>query len=229
MSDGDIGDTGGTGDAAAPESYEAFTLPEGRALSDSALEGLTPLFKEAKLTQENAQKFVELHDTLTQSQIAEATAKNVAPEKYEDFTLPEGRQVDQKALEIAVPIFKELGLSQEQAQQLIAVQDQVIQGYETATDTTIKEQNDAWKAAAEKDPDIDVAVAQKALGTLGDAETAAYLKDSGIGNHPGVLKIFTKIGKLLEEDNNLNLGGTGDPKGDLTSIYNHPTSKVNSA
>ncbi len=42
-----------------------------------------------------------------------------APEKYEDFKLPEGLKLDDKALAEATKVFKGLNLSQPQAQQLV--------------------------------------------------------------------------------------------------------------
>ena len=40
----------------------------------------------------------------------------LAPETYADFTLPEGVELDTALLTDAAPLFKELGLTQEQAQ-----------------------------------------------------------------------------------------------------------------
>ncbi|HET9131900.1 MAG TPA: hypothetical protein VFO86_13180, partial [Terriglobia bacterium] len=42
-----------------------------------------------------------------------------APEKYADFTLPEGFKFDDKTLEAATAVFKDLNLSQEGAQKLV--------------------------------------------------------------------------------------------------------------
>lgn len=46
-------------------------------------------------------------------------AKAAAPEKYEDFKLPEGYKFDDEALKEATGVFKELGLSQDAAQKLV--------------------------------------------------------------------------------------------------------------
>lgn len=44
-----------------PETYEPFKLPEGMKLDDAALASATPLFREAKLSQDQAQKLVSLY------------------------------------------------------------------------------------------------------------------------------------------------------------------------
>lgn len=47
------------------------------------------------------------------------TAPTGAPEAYAAFKAPEGFEIDAKALETATPIFKDLNLSQDQAQRLV--------------------------------------------------------------------------------------------------------------
>lgn len=210
----------------APETYDAFTLPEGRTLDATVLEQLTPVFKEAGLDQGKAQKFVETHDTLLQKALQGMETKSVAPEKYNAFTLSEGRELDTKALELATPIFQKMGLSQEQAQEIVSIQDQVVAAQEKATADAVTAQNAAWDTEVKNDKTIDVSVAQEALAKLSDAETTKYLKDSGIGNHPGLLRIFTKVGAMLKEDGNIPGGTAGDTKADLGRIYSHPSSQV---
>ena len=45
-----------------------------------------------------------------------------APEKYEDFKLPEGMEVNTDLLDKATPVFKELNLTQDQAQKMVDLQ-----------------------------------------------------------------------------------------------------------
>lgn len=49
------------------------------------------------------------------------TAASTAPEKYNDFTLPDGYEFDQAELGKATTVFKELGLSQDAAQRLVSL------------------------------------------------------------------------------------------------------------
>ena len=44
---------------------------------------------------------------------------SAAPESYTDFSVPEGHTLDAAAIESATPLFRELGLSQDQAQKLV--------------------------------------------------------------------------------------------------------------
>ena len=47
--------------AGAPEAYEAFTAPEGTTLDQAAIDAFSPVARDLNLTQEQAQKLVDLH------------------------------------------------------------------------------------------------------------------------------------------------------------------------
>lgn len=67
---------------AAPVSYEAFALPDGVAIDESALGEAQSLFSEAKLSQPQAQKFVDLYagkiNDLIQRQVVAAQDRQKA-------------------------------------------------------------------------------------------------------------------------------------------------------
>lgn len=63
-------------DQGAPEDYGAFTLPEGTAVDQAALDAALPAFKDAKLTKAQAQTVVETYAKIQQQQ-AEAQAAQV--------------------------------------------------------------------------------------------------------------------------------------------------------
>ncbi len=74
-----------------------------------------------------------------------------------------------------------------------------------------------------------VAQAQKAVGFYGDDELKGFLNESGLGNHPAMVKLFAKLGSGLKEDGLRGTQGTGlapaDAKTQINSILNdrnHP-------
>lgn len=79
----DGGANGGDDDGksqGAPESYETFTFPEGVEPNQSLLDAVIPLFKEANLSQEAAQKII---DAYTETNVASsAKAKEAADEEF---------------------------------------------------------------------------------------------------------------------------------------------------
>lgn len=136
-----------------------------------------------------------------------------APETYEAFTLADGFEVDQQALEAFSPVFKELGLTQEQAQGLVNLdierQQRTIAAEQDQHDATLAQ----WEQEARDDKEVggvafdqNVATAKQALDAFGTPELTAYLDASGLGNHPEIIRVFNKFGREIGSDRLLALG-----------------------
>lgn len=136
-----------------------------------------------------------------------AAEKPVVPEKYEDFKVPEGYTLDPAAVAEVAPLFKELGLSQEKAQKLIDAQTKINQ--KAAEDAT-KAWNDlraGWVSEAKADKEIggdkfdqNVALAKKAMEKLGTPKLAEALNQTGMGDHPELIRFMVKLGGLVADD-----------------------------
>ncbi|WP_375272053.1 hypothetical protein [Sphingomonas sp.] len=136
-----------------------------------------------------------------------------APEAY-DLKAPEGMTLDTDALAIAEPVLRDLNLTNEQAQKLTDAYGQILpklaERYQAQQTTQITEQRAAWAAEAKADPEIgganwdaSIAASAKALDRLGapaGSPFRALLNDSGLGNHPEMIRMFAKIGKSIGED-----------------------------
>ncbi|WP_272520131.1 peptidase [Providencia sp. PROV223] len=130
---------------------------------------------------------------------------STAPEKYE-FTAGEGQELDKEAVAAFEPIARELGLSNEQAQKIVDVYGSTIMPQ------LVKQQADEWQkqitgwaetVKADKDglgSDESIGNAQKALDQFGSPELKSYLVETGLGNHPELVRVFSKIGKAMSED-----------------------------
>lgn len=130
-----------------------------------------------------------------------------APETYADFTFPEGIEVDKVAMEAFAPIAKELNLTQEQAQSLVDIQANQIklatEAQQTAWDTTIE----GWVETARSDKEIGgdnfdakLATAKIGIEKFGTKELLEIFDATGVGNNPEVIRVFYRIGKLVEND-----------------------------
>jgi len=107
-----------------------------------------------------------------------------APEKYADFEAPEGLTVDPKVIESAVPIFKELNLSQDQAQKLFdfytTQQKALISAPQEAFNATVKQ----WRADTAAHADIKNAAVDGKIGVdaaminIGRAKQTSALSSS---------------------------------------------------
>lgn len=130
-----------------------------------------------------------------------------APEEYKDFTVPEGVQLDETALGAFKPVAKELGLTQEGAQKLVDLfvdtQKQQAEAFDTMKADWVKEAK-ADKEIGGAAYDQSVGYAKKAIAHFGNPKLQAALDWSGLGDHPEVIRAFSKIGKEISEDQGEN-------------------------
>lgn len=151
---------------------------------------------------------------------APSDPKPEIPETYE-LTAPEGfDKLDPEAIAIATPVFKELGLSTEQAQKLMPVAGEFAKRIVAERDQqlmgSITEQRKSWLEEAKADKEIggqnwnaSLGLAAKALDQLGFPKGSPFrniLDESGLGNHPEAIRAFARVGKAIGEDTDLVRG-----------------------
>ena len=154
-----------------------------------------------------------------------------SPDTYADFVMPEGMELDEAALAEATPMFKELGLSQEQSQKVIDLYAKQVQaGSQMQTDNFNQLMND-WREQSKNDSefggdkyDENVKIAQSAIGKYGTPELKQLLNDHGVGNHPEMVRFMVKVGRTLSEDIPGNPGGATGNADDAVSIL-YPNDK----
>lgn len=159
-------------------------------------------------TSEQTQTVEKEEDTLFNTKGEETEEKTEVPEEYGDFKVPEGMELDKVMLEAFVPVFKDLGLDQEKAQKLIdAYAPLVAQREEEAQKAKLKEFEDmvsGWKNETIKElgPKSKEALSfvAKVRDKFGDEEVVQLMQDTGIGNHPAMVRFLIKIGKAISED-----------------------------
>lgn len=123
-----------------------------------------------------------------------------APETYE-FKAPEGSTFDPLVVDALSAQAKDLNLSQEKAQALMEATHKVIA---EQRDATLLAARTSWteltKADKEIGGDAELAVARKAIETFGTPELRQMLNESGLGDHPEVVRTFFRVGKAISED-----------------------------
>lgn len=145
-------------------------------------------------------------------------AKDGAPEAYEQFTLPDGRELDPVALAKATPILKKLGHNQESAQELVSLFDELMQEQGKAQVAGHQALLKEWTAAVKADPEFGGENLAKSRGLVkaaiakfgGDAESQKQLLAMlstdhtkggwGIGNNPLIFGLLARIGATTSED-----------------------------
>ena len=126
-----------------------------------------------------------------------------APEKY-DFKAAEGITLDDSVVGAFSEVAKELNLTQDAAQKVL---DKVAPVMAARQAEQLQSLRTAWADGAKADKefggdkfDENLAIAKKGLETFGTPELRALLDESGLGNHPEVVRVFYRAGKAISED-----------------------------
>lgn len=123
----------------------------------------------------------------------------VVNEKTE-FTLPDGLKVDEKRMTSFKTLAQELKLTKEQAQKLVDMDSKNIQ----AADEAFKKMQADWKAETMKqlgeNAEQKLGEAAAAFKKFGDDEFVKLMKDTGLENHPAVVRVFRNLGSKISTD-----------------------------
>lgn len=144
---------------------------------------------------------------------ADAGGAGEVPENYE-FNLGEGLTITDEQKTAFTAIAKEAKLSQAQADSLLKMHSEIINGYmheaEEAIEKNIAECQKQGLITKEN-----LGFAKAAVDTFGGSEAMQVLIDTGAINHPAVCKLFVTIGQLISEDKPADThvgGGKGTPR-----------------
>lgn len=217
--DGVIRSTDGTIQPPAPTPTPSDQTGSSSNLDKTSQTSQTPEpGKKTETTQSSDGKSLLNKDGKTETPVATG-----APETYADFKAPEGFEIDKEAISKALPIFKELNLSQEGAQKLVdfyAAQNQ------QAAEAPFKLWADTqkqWTDEAHTRFGKDIEEGGKILTTFSKAIDAhlpptlaknfrSVLDLTGAGNHPDFIEGFYTLARLLGEGTSVK-GNNPSPLG----------------
>lgn len=130
-----------------------------------------------------------------------------APEKYEDFNLPEGMSVEDSTLQSFLPLAKELNLDQGQAQKLVDYEAGRVQEMIDTQEQVWSDLRQEWRTAVKSDKEIggpafdeSLAASKTFLRKYGTPELMEALNSTGMGDHPEFIRAFARAGKAMKED-----------------------------
>lgn len=180
----------------------------------------TPPPAEAKPAEATPPAVEEKVSTEPKEKPAEAKA---VPEKYE-LKLPDGSLLNPAQLEKIALTAKERGLSNEEAQGLVQERHDAVSDFVASLQEAQKKDGPEWKkrvdgyeAELKADKEFggerlkaNVEMAKRVVARFGDETLMQQLDESGYGSHPGLVKLFAKIGKAMKEDQ-LVLPGASAP------------------
>jgi len=125
-----------------------------------------------------------------------------------EITLPEGVEVDKGVLDAFRPVAAELGLDSEKASKLAGWYAEQQQQAQAAAADASKQLAAQWVDSIKSDPDFGgqkfeatIANAKRGLVMGGSPALTALLEQTGLGNHPEIIKFAARFGAGLSEDN----------------------------
>lgn len=132
--------------------------------------------------------------------------KEEVPEKY-DFKTPEGMELPAETAGKYASMAKEIGLTQTNAQKLLELAADHVKQIQEGHQAEWATQQKAWVEGLKSDGEFGGAAlkatlvtANKVLSKYGDPSFINDLSTFGFGNHPGLVKLLARLGKVVLED-----------------------------
>lgn len=145
--------------------------------------------------------------------------------EYTEFSIADGVQLDQTALGEFKSFAAEANLSQEQAQQVVDMGVKLQQKWATEQSAAMQKSRDQWAEASNNDQEFggpklqeNLAIAKQALDKFGTPEFTQLLADSGLGNHPEVIRFIYRAGKAISNDKFVGGGGANNAPVDPAKV-----------
>jgi hypothetical protein len=205
-------------EAATMLTEDTGTAPEGEEQTTDSAEGTAPEEKAAP-DADQGDSGKETSDDASGDEGGEESAE--VPEKYE-LEFPEGVAPDEALLESVTPIFKEMGLTNEQAQKLTdayAARHQAVMEAHAAQVTEWANETKADKEIGGAKFEESVGIARTAIKQFADDTVLEQLNATGLGNHPAVVKMFYRIGKALGEDQHVPPGSASHQRKSPVELF----------
>lgn len=157
-----------------------------------------------------------------------------APEAYE-LSLSEDSLLEPSAIEDLSDYAREKGLSNEAAQELLMREETAVHSYQDAQENEANAIRDSWVKESKDDKEVggdkfieSAELSNRVLKRFATDEFFDVMKATSFGNHPEVLRLFTRIGKMMSEDQLVlpNSQGGGDiPMTDGEAFFGSKTNK----
>lgn len=178
---------------------------------------------EAKSTEVSTEVKTETTEAKTEA------AKPVVPEKYE-LKMPEGSQLSQTRIDQVSAYAKEKGLSNEQAQEILNRESDAVAGFFESQKADLLAKSEGWISEIKADKEFGgenfnqtIEFAKRSIDQFGDPELKRVFDETGIGNHPLIVKMHAKIGKLMADDKMVSAHAGGSEERREDRLY--PTMK----
>jgi len=154
--------------------------------------------------------------------------KQGAPERYE-FKAPEGTELSSDVTDAFAGVAKELNLTQDAAQKVLDKMAPVLAQRQNAQVQAVQQE---WREQSTADKEFggdklaeNLGVARKAMDAFASPGLKQTLEQTGLGDHPEVIRMFVKVGKAISQDGFVTGQPGAAPAADPKRFY--PNSRMN--
>lgn len=148
--------------------------------------------------------------------------KPVVPEKYE-LKPSKDSKLDQAHVDGIAEYAKANQMTNEQAQKLLARDEQLMAAQVAKQEAEMKEVPNKWLELAKSDKEFggdkfaeSAEVSKRAMEKWGTPEFMQIMNETGLGNHPELIRVFVRLGKAMAEDKlvkpGAQVGGAKSPE-----------------
>lgn len=138
--------------------------------------------------------------------------QQTAPEHYV-LKNANGEDVEPQELEMMSRMFKDVNLSQEQAQKLYSAYEKEQGSFIEQSQKAFNQMRDDWFNQTISDPEIGgqnigqtKLCIKRVMQQCGNKELSEFLNKTGLGFNPAMVRFMTKVGELLGNDNHFVQG-----------------------
>jgi len=164
----------------------------------------------------------------------EGESKEAAEIEYK-LEIPENSKLDKDALERIAAYAKERGLSNDDAQEILLQESDAIDDYSAAQEEQLKQITQVdWVEQAKADKEIggekfkeSAEFSRRALERFGTEAFSAELDRTGFGNHPELVRMFSRIGRSMDGDKLVTGSSPSAPKSMEDIFYPKQDNKEN--
>lgn len=136
-----------------------------------------------------------------------AAVVETAPESYTDFKAPEGKAIPADVANEVKTLAKDLGLTQDKAQKVFDAAAKLSEQHTAKWHSDRDAAKEAWADASRNDKEFggeklaeNLAIAKTAMDATCTPEFVKILNESGLGNHPEMVRHFLKIAPAYSQD-----------------------------
>ena len=198
---------------------------------DATTEQSTEATTENEQQAESVQDQQDSDESSAESETSESEKPEGAPDKYEfnSKVADAPNELDPEVLTAFGEVAKELDLPQDAAQKVLDKVAPVIQARQAKA---IEQTKVEWATQSKSDSEFggenltdNLDVAKASLDTFGTDALKSLLQETGLGNHPEVIRFMYRAGKAISEDSYVgnsqgaSAKGNGIPK-DFNGIAN---------